>query len=127
MGVKIREKIKGSDVWWGFIHHEGQRVSTRIGSKDAALLWKSEMELDIKKNQFKMPDKDSSPTLTEYFKRFTTGHLKTVKPKTAESYEGSFTKYIEPELGSYHLNELTRSAIKSFVDSLKSKTWKDKE
>ncbi len=27
MGVKVREKVQGSGVFWVFIHHHGKRVS----------------------------------------------------------------------------------------------------
>ena len=37
MGVKVREKIKGSGVWWVFVNHNRQRISKRVGSKKAAL------------------------------------------------------------------------------------------
>ena len=36
MGVKVKEKIKGSGVWWLFINHNGRRKSKRIGSQAAA-------------------------------------------------------------------------------------------
>jgi integrase len=27
MGVKIREKVKGSGVWWVFVNHRGERAA----------------------------------------------------------------------------------------------------
>jgi len=36
MGVKVREKEKGSGVWYVFISHQGRRKSKRIG-KDKRL------------------------------------------------------------------------------------------
>ncbi len=37
MGVRIREKPKGSGVWWVFINHHDKRKSKRIGTEWAAL------------------------------------------------------------------------------------------
>ena len=37
MSVKVREKDKGSGVWWLFINHNGQRRSKRIGNKAEAV------------------------------------------------------------------------------------------
>lgn len=37
MGVKVREKPKGSGVWWIFINHHGRRKSKKVGSKKNAL------------------------------------------------------------------------------------------
>ena len=36
MGVKVREKPKGSGVWWVFIHHSTIRKSKRIGDERTA-------------------------------------------------------------------------------------------
>ena len=37
MGVKVREKRKGSGVWYLFIDHKGMRKAKRIGDKKKAL------------------------------------------------------------------------------------------
>jgi integrase len=31
MGVRVREKPKGSGVWWLFINHQGRRKARRVG------------------------------------------------------------------------------------------------
>ena len=31
MGVKVREKVKGSGEWWVFINHQGRRRAKRVG------------------------------------------------------------------------------------------------
>ena len=31
MGVKVREKTKGSGVWWIFIDHQGRRKAKKVG------------------------------------------------------------------------------------------------
>jgi integrase len=31
MGVKVREKKKGSGVWWIFIDHQGRRKAKKVG------------------------------------------------------------------------------------------------
>jgi integrase len=38
MGVKVREKVKGSRVWWLFIDHGGKRKAKCVGDKKAAEL-----------------------------------------------------------------------------------------
>ena len=30
MGVKVREKVEGSGVWWVFINHNGRRKSKKV-------------------------------------------------------------------------------------------------
>ena len=36
MGVKVREKPKGSGVYWVFINHNGKRKSKKIGTDKKA-------------------------------------------------------------------------------------------
>jgi len=31
MGVKVREKLKNSGIWWIFIDHQGRRKAKKIG------------------------------------------------------------------------------------------------
>jgi integrase len=38
MGVRVREKVKGSKVYWLFINHHGRRKAKRVGDKKAAEL-----------------------------------------------------------------------------------------
>jgi integrase len=35
MGVKAKEKIHGSGVWWVFINHNGRRKSKMVGAEKA--------------------------------------------------------------------------------------------
>ena len=44
MGVKVREKVKGSGEWWVFINHQGKRRSKKVGDKRAANAVKKEVE-----------------------------------------------------------------------------------
>ena len=34
MGVKVREKPKGSGTWWVFIYHQGKRKAKKIGKDE---------------------------------------------------------------------------------------------
>jgi len=31
MGVKVRERPKGSGIWWIFVDHKGKRIAKKIG------------------------------------------------------------------------------------------------
>jgi len=39
MGVKVKEKVEGSGVYWVFINHNGRRASKRVGTEKAAKRW----------------------------------------------------------------------------------------
>jgi integrase len=51
MGVKVKEKVAGSGVFWVFINHKGKRKSKCIGSEKAALEFKSIIEAKLKLGQ----------------------------------------------------------------------------
>jgi integrase len=36
MGVRVREKVKDSGVWWVFVNRRGKRKSLKMDSKKAA-------------------------------------------------------------------------------------------
>ena len=48
MGVKVREKIKGSGEWWIFINHKGRRKAKKIGrDKKVALAMANKIEAKL--------------------------------------------------------------------------------
>ena len=47
MGVKVREKVAASGVWWVFINHQGRGVSKKVGNEKAALKVAQEVETRI--------------------------------------------------------------------------------
>ena len=64
MGVKVREKITGSDEWWVFINHGGRRTSRKVGSEKAALEVAKKIEAKLILGESFLPEKKpSSPTL----------------------------------------------------------------
>ena len=54
MGVKVREKPKGSGGWWIFIDHEGKRKSKKVGSEDAAMEVAKKIETRLVLGDFKI-------------------------------------------------------------------------
>src|SRR5262249_45752191 len=125
MGVSVREKIKGSNDWWIFVRHAGERTAQHIGRKEDAELVKLEIEKEIRTARFSIramkaaraPEKKESaaPTLKEYFeKHFAKEYLKTgVRGSTREAYEGAFDRHILPVLGDKPLDEITRKDVKA--------------
>lgn len=56
MGVKIREKIKGSGVWWVFISYHGQRRSLMVGEKNDAIIVGSKVKRALFAGEFYGPE-----------------------------------------------------------------------
>ena len=54
MGVKVREKVKGSGVYWVFVNHQGGRKAKQVGDKKAANAVASEIRKRIGEQAFKI-------------------------------------------------------------------------
>jgi integrase len=52
MGVKVREKVKDSGVFWVFINRNGKRSSRQVGTKKAADKVKEHIEARLKLGQW---------------------------------------------------------------------------
>jgi len=123
MGVKVREKIKGSGAYWIFINYKGKRTSRQIGTKKAAEKAMEHAQARLKLGQDALPkEKPAVPTLEQYWKGFEETYLPLgVRENTMASYKRSFRVHILPELGSLRLDEITRDRIKAFVATLTQK------
>jgi integrase len=118
MGVKVREKVKGSKVYWLFIDHNGKRKAKRVGDKRAA-------ELAAIKIQAKLADGDASvfappapaiSTLGEYAERWMqdVAALR-CQPSTIEQYRNRLRTRLLPNLGKLPLTAITRERVKALV------------
>jgi integrase len=125
MGVKIREKIKGSGQWWVFINHGSRRKSKLVGSKKAA---EKVQEIIAARLKLGEPIEDESknqaleaPTLDAYFERFKKILEGSVRESTRDCYEGRYNNGIRPELGGLYLDKITRERVEEFTSSLVGK------
>jgi len=120
MGVRVREKIQDSGVWWVFVTYKGKRVSRKVGderaAKDAAS--KIQARLTLGKAAFGQKAKLPTPRLKDYWKRFEVSYRGTLKPGTWVSYESSMRVHILPELGNHRLDEITKPMMKKLVAGL---------
>ncbi|MBW2610226.1 MAG: site-specific integrase [Deltaproteobacteria bacterium] len=118
MGVKVRERPKGSGAWWIFIDHQGKRKSKKIGNdedlaRDVAEKIKAKLvlgELDLSK-------KDNCPTFKAYAEKW----LKLPsdrKESTMENYKDNLKRHVYPVIGKRRLDDLRRKDMKALLDSL---------
>ena len=123
MGVKVRQRPKGSGIWWVFIDHEGQRKAKKCGSEKLANEVKEIMEANLKLGRPLMGEEQkTSPTLAQYYRTFRESYLDTaVRETTRESYENSFKNHILPALGNLRLDGITRMKVKALVGKLVKK------
>ena len=150
MGVSVREKTKGSNEWWIFIRHAGERSAQKVGDLETAEEVKKEIQKEIRTGRFDIAamkaaratevvkeQKPNLPTLKEYYERFSRGSLRlTVGESTQDIYDNAFYNHLlvasvpqNPDvpdspskpLGDFCLNEITRPHLKALVAFLVEK------
>ncbi len=117
MGVLVRQKVKGSGVWWIVICHGGRRKYIRVGSHETARLKAREYEGKLTDGKLNLPDPDESKGLTfhDAADRWMREHVHLkLKPSARRYYEGVLRR-LEPEWGEWELAAIKRSDIKGAV------------
>lgn len=118
MGVKVREKVKGSGVWWIVICYGGRRKYLRVGSKETARLKAREYEGKLTDGKLQLPDPDEAKGITfhEAAERWMREHVHLkLKPSARRYYEGILSLRLEPEWGEWELAAIKRADIKGAV------------
>ncbi|MGA3208198.1 MAG: tyrosine-type recombinase/integrase [Syntrophales bacterium] len=130
MGVKVKEKVEGSDVWWIFINHRGKRKAKKIGNDKRAafeIARKIEARLTLGDMGLLDKEKEKSPAFKEYADRWISITVPaTCKPSTMSSYEEILRVHVLPVFGSLPVSEINRLFIKEFLMKKKkeSRTFK---
>lgn len=119
MGVTIREKPKGSGVWWVFINEKGERQAKRIGSKTAAVKVQKEIEVELAREAFRLGKKDI-PTLAQYAEQWLENIVAVSrKHNTYRGYKIIVNAHLIPALGARRLDEITPKHVSDFVHAKK--------
>ena len=145
MGVKVRERPKGSGIYWLFIDFEGKRKAKKVGTnKKLANDLAKQLEAKIVLGHFELGESDESelPTLKQYVFGWTdsTGNKNigwldkyaklALKSSTWTVYENLLKVHIIPEMGNLKLDEITPKLVgelivKKFGQGLRSQTVKN--
>lgn len=120
MGVKVREKIKGSGDWWIFIHHNGKRKSKIIGrDRKAALAIAKKLEAKLASGDILIEDHEDeqkNPVFEEYAGIWISVTVPaTCKPSSISDYKGILNNHVLPEFGKKPVNEITRMMVRNFL------------
>ncbi|BBO74727.1 site-specific integrase [Desulfosarcina widdelii] len=118
MGVKVREKVKGSGEWWIYIDHQGKRKAKKVGrDKRVALEAAQKIEASLILGRLHLLEK-KEPTISfkEYADQWLEGYVKTaLKASTYRGYKSIVDKHLKPQFGKKGLHEITRVEIKQFL------------
>jgi len=121
MGVKIRERPKGSGVWWIYVDYRGKRKAKKIGSLGSAEEVKRQVEARlVLGKEFLPPERPVVPTLGDYFKKFQLSYLDdaAVRQTTRRGYISTFKNHILPVFKSKRLDEIARDDVEEFIGEL---------
>jgi integrase len=114
MGVKVREKIKGSGEWYIFINHKGNRKSKKVGKdKDMAEAVASKVQAKLTLEEFDIGvEKEPVPTFKNLSEEWLELHVKPTKRATTYIRYSSLLKiYINKHLGLLPLDQMRRADV----------------
>ena len=98
MGVKVREKPKGSGVWWVFIEHQGRRKAKKIGKeKQLAQKVAKHIQARLVLGDVGLLEKTKIPTFGDYAHIWKDITLPaTCKLSTIKTYKGLLVNHVLP-------------------------------
>ena len=118
MGVKVRERPKGSGDWWVYIDHQGDRKAKKIGrDKRLAIDVAKKIEAKLILGEMNLDKSDNKvPKFQEYAKAWIDVTVPaTCKPSSVSSYQGLLNNHILPLFGPKLVNEINRLMVKNFL------------
>ncbi len=115
MGVQVREKIKGSGVWWVFVKHQGRRMSKQVGNKWAAKEVAKKLEAAIAAGDFRL-EETKAPTFGELAQDWLAITVPaTCKASTASDYRSLIKNHVGPVFNPKPVDQITRLMVKDFL------------
>ena len=122
MGVKVREKKKGSGEWYIFIDYKNKRKAKKIGKdKKLALEAATKIAAKLTLGQLDILDEETiAPTLKEYVSGDNLGWLETraklsLKKSTWMSYKHIIENHLLPAMGNKNLDDITSRMVSNLV------------
>ena len=124
MGVKVREKPKGSGVFWVFINYQGKRSSKKIGKdEDLANQVANTIDAKLKLGQYDFKEnKPKAPKFKEYASLWLEDYIKPLRRQsTYERYNDILNRYVFPALGKKPIDKIKRGEIRNILLCLHKK------
>ena len=122
MGVTIREKPKGSGIWWAFISNNGNRRSKRIGTdRKLALEVAEKLRAKLALGEVGIVEKKQSiPSFKTYSEKWLEDYIKKVRSEsTHKRYQEVLKIHVNPFIGNVRIDELRRGEVRDFFLKLK--------
>src|SRR5262245_6141527 len=115
MGVKVREKPKGSGVFYVFVNHRGQRKARRVGDRRAANAVASEIRKRIGEQTFKITPRGRlfETTAKDWLEQVTA--LRGIRLTSYENYRSATIHHLIPYFGHRTVDTITTEMIEAFI------------
>jgi integrase len=120
MGVRVREKKKGSSEWWVFVNHQGNRASKKVGDKRTANAVKKQLEREIARGEWNT-EKSEMPTLAAQTEGYINSPLRDWADRTHDETRSLFRNHIKPTLGNKPIDEIRPRHIKKLLGDILAK------
>jgi integrase len=119
MSVKVREKPKGSGVYWIFIDHLGKRKSKKVG-RDKRMVQEIAKKIEAKLilGQFGLDTEEQrpKPSFFEYAEYWLETYVKALRRiSTYERYKDILKLHVYPDLGRVPIDQIKRSDIRNLI------------
>ncbi len=117
MGVRVREKPKGSGSWWVFVNHQGQRKAKRVGDKKTAKVVADKLAARLALGDVGYLDEERQvPTFKEYAERWLREAIAPHrKIRTEDYYRQIIDNHLVPTLGALALPAITPSQVRTLI------------
>ncbi|MBW1869933.1 MAG: hypothetical protein JRI73_11780 [Deltaproteobacteria bacterium] len=123
MGVRVREKCRGSGVFWVFINHEGRRRSLKAGNRDVAEEVADRLRIKLKDNpdEVFVEREKAKPTFKAMSEQWLVKVNKTAKKSTVKRYGQVLNDYVLPVVGSKQVDEIRKADIADALEIAQDK------
>jgi integrase len=126
MGIRVREKTKGSGVFWVFATWRGQRRAKRVGDLRAAQAVASQLRARLALGDASVLDsRPPGPTTAITFKAVAEKWLdwypalNALRQGTLETHKSFIRTHLLPAFGSLPIGEITRRRVQEFIAALR--------
>jgi integrase len=129
VGVTVREKPKGSGIWWVFVNYHGRRKSRRLGTKDAATLFAAKVVRELAEDDQRVfkpapapPPVVAVPTFGPFAQMWLARHATLGgRPSTHTLYASAVRHHLVPYFGDRPVGAISATDIEDFIVHLRTR------
>ncbi len=129
MGVTVREKVRGSGIWWVFASEGGRRKSKRLGSKKAADQFADRVRVQLADGDLRVFEPPAPPapvvavpTFGAFASRWLERHAASGGRHGSHAiFASAITHHLRPYFADRALSTISPSLIEDFISHLRTR------